>query len=101
MSERGTTNDFPKIGINTMDLIKEVEHLLDDAANHKSDLGAVNWGDLGIADIEYRLSVLNTRERPRCVVVIEEASPNSLLASWLYERLDKEKFPNTYIECEW
>jgi hypothetical protein len=94
-------NDFPRLGINTRELIAWVECMLEKAATQKDDLGAVNWGDLGIADIEYRLSVLHPGFGPACVVRIEEASPNCKLAEWLYDALDKVKFPSTYFECEW
>lgn len=95
------TNTFPRLGIDTAALVAEVDRLLDIARQEPVGLGAVNWGDLGIAEIEYRLSMLRPDEGPRCVVTVEEASPGCGLADWIYERLDKERFPRTYIECEW
>jgi hypothetical protein len=91
-----------KIGVVTQDLIDEVERLLVKARRQrKEDLGAVNWGDLHVADIEYRLSMLRPDDGPICVVTVEEASPDCKLAQWLYDQLDKERFHKTYIECEW
>ena len=96
-----TMNNFPQIGINTAELLAEVERLLELARASREDLAAINWGDLGVHDIEYRLSMLSPESVPRCVVRIEEVSPSCELAMWLYDRLDKERFPNTYFECEW
>jgi len=96
-------NEFPKIGINTAELRDAVNGLIEKARRKrkKEDFGAVNWGDLGVVDIEYRLSMLDQNAEPWCVVLIEEAAPGCKLPSWIYERLDHEKFPRTYIECEW
>jgi uncharacterized small protein (DUF1192 family) len=96
-----TPLDFPRLGINTQALFDQVERLLEQARAHKDELGAVNWGDLGIADVEYRISVLTPEEGPWCVVVIEEADPDCRLPAWLYGRLDKTRFPNVRFECEW
>ncbi len=85
----------------TEELIVAVEALLVEAAVSKDEMGAVNWGDLGIVDIEYRLSMMYPRYAPSCIVMIEEASPDSRLAAWLNGRLDRSRFPNTWIECEW
>lgn len=99
------TNDFPKLGIKTAELRTTVEGLIEKArwaADAKQyDFGAVNWGDLGVADIEYRLSMLAPGDGPTCVVLIEEASPDCGLARWLNERIDQSKFPRTFVECEW
>jgi hypothetical protein len=99
----GRGNDFPKIGIKTQDLIDVVEADLKKARRlmKKEDFGAVNWGDLGVSDVEYRMSLMRPDDGPICVVVIEEASPDCKLAKWLSDRLDRDRFPNTYIECEW
>lgn len=94
-------NDFPRLGINTAELLAEVDRLLELARNDPAYMGAVNWADLGVADIEYRLSMLRPQDGPCCVVAVEEASPTSHLRFWLNEKLDKARFPNTYIECEW
>jgi len=64
-------------------------------------MGAVNWGDIGVSDIEYRLSLIYPEYGPQCVVLIEEASPDCGLSAWITRRLDPDRFPNTYIECEW
>jgi hypothetical protein len=92
-------NDFPKIGINTTDLIAEIERLISIA--EKSDMGAVNWGDIGVAEIEYRLSMLTPDEGPYCAVIVEEASPGCRLEGWLNEQLDSQRFPHTTVSCEW
>lgn len=94
-------NDFPALNINTFDLMAEVGRLLNEAEQDKAAMGAVNWADLGVCEIEYRLSMLNPSVGPHCVVIVDEASPDSKLARWLNQRLDKERFPSTYIECEW
>lgn len=96
-----TANDFPRLNINTPDLIAEIECLLAEAANSKDEFGAVNWGDLGVADIEYRLSMLTPDARPYCVVLVEEASPDCGLSMWVGERINKTKFPHVVIQCEW
>jgi hypothetical protein len=100
-SQHETSNDFPKLGINMADLIADVERLITLAEEEKADMGAVNWGDIGVADIEYRYSMIYPHEGPRSVVIVEEASPDCALAQWLNERLDKQVFPKTHIECEW
>jgi hypothetical protein len=98
-------SDLPKLGIVTADLIAEVERLLEEAKAESmtgsSAFGAVNWADLGISDIEYRLSVTDAKATPYCVVTVEEASPTSHLAGWLTSRLDPDRFPGVYVECEW
>ncbi len=95
-------NDFPKLGINTEELRSTVEALIEEAQGLKDhSFGAVNWGDLGVVDIEYRLSMLRPDDGPQCVVQIEEAAPDCGLTQWIWDRLDKVKFPKTYIECEW
>jgi hypothetical protein len=96
------TNRFPKLGINTLDLMEHIDRLLDRAAGEDRDeMGAVNWADLGIADIEYRISILHPEDGPCCVITVEEASPHSGLQQWLNIQLDAARFPNTHIECEW
>lgn len=98
-------NDFPKIGIKTEELRDAVDALIAKAVRLRNDkaqdFGAVNWGDIGVTDIEYRLSMLRPGDGPSCVVLIEEAAPECGLPRWLYDRLDKEKFPRTYFECDW
>jgi hypothetical protein len=94
-------NDFPRLNINTADLIKEVERLLALAKKYGDAMGAVNWGDLGVVDVEYRLSMLRPHEGPHCMVMIEEASPDCHLPNYLYENWDQTKFPNVDFECAW
>lgn len=93
-------NNFPALGIRTEELVAEIERLLEEARKSKGEWGAVNWGDLGVADVEYRLSMLRPTE-PWCVVTIEEASPDCKLGRWITDQLDETRFPNTYVECEW
>lgn len=95
-----TGNDFPRLGINAAALRDAIERMLEVAADSKEDMGAVNWGDLGVADIEYRLSMLWPENGPRCVVTVEEASPGCKLQRWLNECI-ADAFPNTHVECEW
>lgn len=102
MSDKYSTgNDFPRLGINAEALRDAVERMLEVAADSKAEMGAVNWGDIGVADIEYRLSMLYPNNGPRCIVTVEEAAPGCALQRWLNECLSDEHFPNTYIECEW
>ncbi len=95
------SNDFPKLGINTTELVEAIENLLIQAQHHADELGAINWGRLRVVDVEYRLSMLTPDDGPHCIVMIEEASPDSRLPTWLNERIDRERFPRTYCECEW
>jgi hypothetical protein len=84
--------------MNFEQLKADVEALLEKAAETKKDFGVVNWGDLGVRDIERRQSVF---DGPACIVVlIEEASLDCNLPDFLYENL-KDKYPNVYFECEW
>ena len=94
------SNDFPKLDINTQELIDEIERLLKEASKTKSYFGAVNWGDLGVSDVEYRMSMLGSFG-PYCVVVIDEASPECKLSNWIMEHLDRERFKHVYVECKW
>lgn len=90
------------IGFNPQELQAEVNRLIGLAKRQRPDVGAVNWSDLKVCDIECRASLLQQPEDgPFCVVLVREAACDGLLASWLYERLDKAKFPRVYIECEW
>lgn len=98
---QSTDADFPRLGIVTADLVAEVQRLLAEADAANVDLGAVNWADLGVRDVEYRLSMLAADAEPMCVVLVEEASPDSELGPWLNARLDKARFPRVFIECEW
>ena len=100
-AEEEAVNDFPSMNINTEELIAAVESLIEQAREHKGDLGAVNWGDLRIVDITYELSMLRPEDGPFCIVLVEEADPGCALVAWLNQRLDEEKFPGVYIECEW
>ena len=102
MADPQSTNDFPKLGINTDELVADVEALISHASRSKEEMGAVNWGDLGVKDIEYRLSMIRPQDGPRCVVIVEEAAPDCHLQTWLNEQMANcSRFPNTYIECEW
>lgn len=98
-------NWFPKLGINTAELIAAIEADLIIARQlmkaREEDFGAVNWGDLGVVDIEYRMSILHPEDGPHAFVLIEEASPDSSLAKWLNDRLDPVRFPSVHVECEW
>lgn len=98
-------NTFPSIGINTQELVSAVEALIAEAYKMETGkvrkFGAVNWGDVGVVDVEYRLSMLNPDTGPLCVVMVEEASPDCILGRWLSEQLDRNKFPRTHVECAW
>jgi hypothetical protein len=101
MNNTTNGNDFPRLNINTEELRTEVEMLLAAAAEDKEHMGAVNWGDLGVMDIEYRLSMLRPQDGPHCMVIIEEADPGCRLPMFLYENWDRAKYPGVYFECEW
>ena len=91
-----TGNEFPRLGINTAELRTEVERLLTEAKKAGStSMGAVNWGNLGIAIYP------PNGDRPYCVVVIKGAAPYCHLQKFLHENLDHAKFPKVYFECEW
>src|SRR3990167_713255 len=97
-------NDFPKLGINTQELINAIEADIAEArrlADSGENFGAVNWGDIGVADIEYRLSMMRPEDGAGAYVIVEEAAPDCKLGQWLNDRIDRERFPVTYIECEW
>lgn len=98
-------NEFPKLGINTEKLIAFVEECIEDARDRRNveNFGPVNWGDIGVTDVEYRLSMMRPSDGPECVVTIEEAGPECHLARWINERLfDREgEFPKTYVVSEW
>jgi hypothetical protein len=95
-------NDFPKLVVNTQELTTEIENLLASAERSKENMGAVNWGDIGVKDIQYRLSMLTPQDGPHCVVIVEEADPGCHLQMWLNNHLqNSSRFPNTYVECEW
>ena len=93
-------NKFPKLGIKTEDLIDHVIGLIEKASKHKQSMGAVNWGDISVVDVEYRLSMIGEPD-PWAVVIVEEAHPGCELQAFLNDNLDKETFPKTYIVCEW
>ena len=95
-------NNSTRLDINADDLLAHVEELLAEAAEDTTNfMGAVNWGCLGVVDIEYRLSMLTPNDGPWCVVIVSEASPDCALLDWLNDRLDQERFPFACIVCEW
>lgn len=83
------------------ELVEHVTELLAEAATFKASMGAVNWGDLSVRDVERRVSVLCPEDGECYIVLVEEASPESRLAEWLNERLDGVRFPGVHVECEW
>lgn len=87
--------------IKTTELIGHVEALLAKASRYKSDMGAVNWGDLGVCDVEYRLSMISPVAEPYFFVIVGEADPHCALVDWLNARIDRDRFLNAYVECEW
>jgi hypothetical protein len=93
--------ELPKIDINVQELVKAIEDELQVARDlpPSENFGAVNWGDLGVADVECRVSLLYP-ETPSIVVTVEEASPDCRLAEWLNERMSG-RFPGVWIVCEW
>lgn len=88
--------------INASDLVKEIESLLDMATNYKTEFQDVNWGDLGIRDITYQLSMIYPQDGPYYTVKIEEVSPDSNFRQWIQDKLDETgRFPHTFIELDW
>ncbi len=95
------SNDFPKLGINTQELLDQCRNLIDRAKTEEDVTNwGVNWADIGVASIEYRKEMLNADSQPYCAVILEEASPSSELAQYVYNGL-KERFPSVSVECEW
>lgn len=93
--------DIVDLSVNVTQLRSHLQELLSIAETMRQDMGAVNWGDIGLVDIEYRRSLMHPEESAQCVVIVAEASPDSKLVSWLNEHLDKDRYPNISIECEW
>ena len=94
-------NDFPKLGINTKDLEEHVSELIARASEEdRETMGAVNWGDIGVADIEYRLSMFGEPD-PWAIVIVEEAAAGCGLQLFLNRNLNRKKFPKTDVICEW
>ena len=93
--------NLPEPSISIAALVGAVEDLLVEARKVSDDFRAVNWGDLGVCNVEYIIPLLRDYEHPGYVVTIEEAGPDCGLSAWIGERLDPKKFPHVYIECEW
>lgn len=60
------------------------------------DFGAVNWGDLRVVDVIKEESLLDGRSE--VFVLVEEASPNCHLATWLTEKLNAK---GVTVRTEW
>jgi hypothetical protein len=89
--------------IDIVQLVHEVEAILEGEEIKSANLGAINWGDLGVVDVEIRNSVWSpvmSGITDRVVVMIEEASPECNLPLYLHNRL-REKFPGVEYECKW
>lgn len=96
-------NEFPRLNIKTTDLMETVNGFLQCAyANHKEDFHGIDWEYIGVADITYRLSMMNPDDGPYCVVTVDGASPDNRLRKWVQNKLDETKlYPNTFIELDW
>jgi hypothetical protein len=93
---------LPRLGIDADDLVAEVERLIAQAIEERPNVGGVNWANLRVVDVEYRISMLDPSAGPSCVVMVEEASPDCRLGAWVGERLDRKRFPGlVVVECEW
>lgn len=57
--------------IDTAALIAEVEQLLVLAARHRESMGAVNWADLKVLDVQRRQSIIYDDTAFICVIVEE------------------------------
>ena len=102
MTDRGAMS-IPKLGYNTQALVDEAEFWIAKAcrmiSRNKEKFGAVNWGDIGVREVEYRWPVYPAGD-PYCVVTVEEASPDCELGRWLSQKISA-KFPQAHVECEW
>lgn len=78
-------SDFPKIGINTAELLEACNALILKARNEEDvSRWGVNWADIGVSSVEYRKEILLAGSKPYCAVIIEEAAPESELAAYVY-----------------
>lgn len=95
-------NDFPKLGINTKELLDEITRLLARAQNEeRAKFRGVNWGDLGVHLIEYVKPIWPYgNDDPYCLITIEEADPGCGLDVWLESQIDRTRFPVVF-RCEW
>lgn len=93
----------PPLWFDVAELVARVRGLLDEAAaaKNRKAFGPVNWAGLKVADIEVRTSVLHPDYGTWAICTVEEAEPNGALAEWLNDRVDDERFPRVYVECEW
>jgi len=90
-----------KMGINTQALIEAAENAVEKARMECPDeMGPVNWGDIGVGDIEVYRSVLYPEDGPRCRLILEEAAASSKLALFVHDEI-KGDFPNVEVECDW
>lgn len=83
------------------ELVREIRRLLIEAASAVEPMGAVNWGDLNVTDVELRRSLFRPEEPQQIVVLIEEADAGCHLANWIMERLSTTMFASVIVECDW
>ena len=98
---RPATNVFPALHINTTELVDEVDRLLVEAAQVKDEFGDVEWSEICISDIQYRLSMIHPENGPSCWVTIGRACPECALPTHLSRMLADTKFSDVLFECEW
>ncbi len=83
--------------------LDKIEKLVDEACKlaceDQSQFGeAINWGDLGCADVRY----CQTRDDEFYEVFIEEAAPGCpKLCSFVFNYLKERGFENVEVRTEW
>lgn len=85
------------------------EAALGEARERMDDFGAVNWGDLGVVEIErreclltgYGLSVVVLIGQRRSRARLLEEGTCAKLQAFVAERLRDAGFPDVAVELEW
>ena len=67
----------------------------------RKNMGAVNWGDIGVRSISEVKEVWPIHEEPVLEVLVEEADPSCGLGNYLSERLFAEYGVMVFVRTEW
>ena len=89
MKGKGRMATLPPLEIDTKALIEAAERHMASRKDDDQDFGAVNWGDLGVVDVEYRVSMLRPDPGRNASCMIEEASPDCKLGALCSRRPDR------------
>ena len=84
-----------------MEEIRDATNAAVDLSYHANLKDAVNWGDLGVIDVEYCYSLVSGEAH--YIVTISEASPEAYkFKNFIAEELGR-RFPeiSLYVETEW